>query len=90
MTLFPVAPYRAAGSFFAGDPAGGGMLSEEGSSESPFLFSLCGVSEASRFGLRLPGLPGPGPRVTFVRTKVTKKRQGDPGPPFLSNRSLRD
>ena len=28
------------------------------------------------------GLPGPKPRVTFVRTKVTKRRWVDPRPPF--------
>ena len=37
------------------------------------------------------GLPGPEPRVTFcTHKKSPKKRRGDPGPPFLSNRSLRD
>ena len=49
-----------------------------------FLFSLCAASEGSRFGAWLPGLPGPGPRVTFVRTKVTKRRWGDPRPPFFA------
>ena len=29
------------------------------------------------------GGSAPAPRVTFVRTKVIKKRRGDPGPPFF-------
>ena len=51
---------------------------------------MAGASEGAEAALLFVGSRTHG-RVTFVRTKVTKNRRGDPGPPFFfPNRSVSD
>ena len=68
----------------AGRPAG--MIRPPpgaGGNETGALPPDSGASEASRFGLWLPGLPGPDPGHFFLGEKVTKTPPGvPPGPPF--------
>ena len=68
-------------------PPAGDSFQRRGPLNGSFLFSLCGASEASRFGPWLPGLPGPDPGDFLYAQKVTKKAPGDPDPFCLSNRT---